>query len=113
MAISNDKLARHAFLQPMYDDGYFPRDLVDKGAKILLDMCEQIEAQPPKGLGDLYALTHAATERFNALAGEFEERGSEIETVAREAIGEEFRIIAEAYGFANADSEELIAPRDW
>jgi hypothetical protein len=60
----------------------------------------------------LYALTHAATEEFNALAEEFEENDSELETAAREAIAEDFEWIAKAYGF-DADIEELIAPRDW
>ncbi|WUT26394.1 DUF5713 family protein [Streptomyces sp. NBC_00691] len=39
--------------------------------------------------------------------------GSEIETVAREAIAEDFWRVASAYGFADADAEELIATRDW
>ena len=58
----------------------------------------------------LYALTHAATEEFNALAEEFEENDSELETAAREAIAEDFEWIAKAYG-VDADIEELIAPR--
>jgi hypothetical protein len=38
---------------------------------------------------------------------------SEIETAAREAIAHDFDVIAGAYGFADADIEELIATRDW
>jgi hypothetical protein len=47
------------------------------------------------------------------LAGEFEDAGSEIETVARECIGDDFDFIARAYGFGDVDTEELIATRDW
>jgi len=47
------------------------------------------------------------------LAGEFEDAGSEIETVARECIGDDFDCIARAYGFGDVDTEELIATRDW
>jgi hypothetical protein len=36
-----------------------------------------------------------------------------IEAAARESIGEEFWFIAKAYGFDDADQEELIAPRKW
>ena len=60
----------------------------------------------------LYVLSDAATEEFNQLAEEFGENDSEIETAAREAIAEDFGVIAKAYGF-DADVEELIAPRDW
>ncbi len=33
--------------------------------------------------------------------------------MAREVIGADFAFVAAAYGFADADGEELIAPRDW
>jgi len=33
--------------------------------------------------------------------------------VAREEIAEDFWFVANAYGFADADVEELIAARDW
>lgn len=58
-------------------------------------------------------LTEAATEQFNLLEAEFEAAGSEIETVAREEIAEDFWFVASAYGFSDADVEELIAARDW
>ena len=53
------------------------------------------------------------TEEFNILEAEFEAAGSEIETVAREEIAEIFWAVAMAYGFADADVEELIATREW
>jgi hypothetical protein len=61
----------------------------------------------------LYELTHAATEQFNDLAEQFYDANSEIETVAAECIALDFEFIARAYGFENADLEELIATRDW
>lgn len=112
MPITNEKLTTHPFLAGMYRDGYFPNDLVDKGKSILVRLCERIESEKPQSLDDLYRLTHAATDEFNVLAEEFEERDSEIETAARDAIGSDFAVIAEAYGF-QADGEELIATRDW
>lgn len=54
-----------------------------------------------------------ATEAFNDLEAEFEAAGSDIETVAREEIGEAFWFIAMAYGFEDADGEELISAREW
>ncbi|MFD3542470.1 DUF5713 family protein [Streptomyces sp. NPDC058662] len=113
MPITNQRVAGHAFLRQMYDDSYFPDHVVDRGKAILLRLCERIEAEPPSDLEALYALTRAATEEFNLLDEEFVAAGSEIETVAREWICDEFSLVASAYGFADADAEELTAYRDW
>ncbi|TDB89384.1 hypothetical protein E1264_08545 [Actinomadura sp. KC216] len=113
MPLTNQKALEHDFLKGMYDDGYFPDHLVDKGKAILLRLCEQIETDPPSDLEALYPLTHAATEEFNDLQEEFFQADSEIETVARDLIAEEFWFIATTYGFSEADIEELVATRDW
>ncbi|MBE1535755.1 DUF5713 family protein [Actinomadura algeriensis] len=113
MALTNPQVADHLFLKGMYTDGYYPDHIVDKCAAILRDLCERIEADRPADVAALYALTHAATEEFNDLEEEFAAAGSEIETVARDLIGEDFWFVASAYGFTDADHEELIAPREW
>ena len=113
MPITNQQLAEYPFLKLLYEDPYFPDTVLDKGRAILLRLCERIESEQPADLPALYALTHPATEEFNALEEEFEAAGSEIETTAREEIAEAFWQIATGYGFAEADIEELIAPRDW
>ncbi|KAA9001399.1 hypothetical protein FJU30_07965 [Affinibrenneria salicis] len=97
----------------MYRDNYFPDLLVKKGEAILRDLCMQIESQKPDDLDAFYSLTQQSTDRFNQLAEEFDDQGSEIETSARECIGEDFVFIAKAYGFEQSDPEELIATRDW
>ncbi|WP_149183354.1 DUF5713 family protein [Streptomyces sp. TRM49041] len=113
MPITNQQVAERAFLQPLYADTYFPDHVLDKGRAILGRLCERIEAEQPSDLAALYALTQAATNEFNLLEAEFEAAGSEIETVAREEIAEDFWFVASTYGFADADVEELIATRDW
>jgi len=113
MPLTNDKTKSRAFLQDMANDDYFPKHLVDKGKQILVRLCERIEREKPADETALYKLTHAATDEFNDLAEEFDDEGSELETAARESIGEEFWFIANAYGYSNADAEELIATRDW
>ena len=113
MSIANEKIKNHPWLADMYADGYFPDFLVDKIKVILLDLCEQIEREQPTTDEALLKLTHAATERINALAEEFEENDSELETGAREAMGADFDFIVRAYGFADIDIEDVIAPRDW
>ena len=113
MSLTNEKTKGRTFLQDMYNDDYFPKHLVDKGQQILVRLCGRIEKDRPADVTALYRLTHAATEEFNTLAEEFDDEGSELETAARESIGEEFWFIANAYGYSGADAEELIATRDW
>ncbi|MFE2280304.1 DUF5713 family protein [Streptomyces sp. NPDC059454] len=113
MPITNQQVARHAFLRQMHDDSYFPGHVVGRGKAILLRLCERVEAERPSDLESLYALTQAATEEFNLLDREFVAAGSGIETVAREWICDEFCFVASAYGFTEANAEELTAGRDW
>ena len=113
MSITNSQITNHAFLAGMYSDGYFPDHLVDMGKAILLELCERIEAERPSDLAALYAITNVSTKDFNDLESAFADAGSELETVAREVIAEDFWFIANAYGFTEADVEELIAARDW
>ncbi|MFF7855101.1 DUF5713 family protein [Streptomyces sp. NPDC007904] len=113
MPVANERVTAHAFLRALYEDAYYPDHLVDRGRAVLVALCERIEADRPADLDALYALTHAATEEFNDLRAAFDAAGSDIETVAREEVAGDFRFIASAYGFADADVEELTAPRDW
>jgi len=108
MQISNDQVTAHPFLKALYGDDYYPDHVVDRGKQILLRLCERIETERPADLPALYVLTQAATEEFNDLEDDLD-----IETVAREEIAEDFWFVAHAYGFADADVEELIATRDW
>jgi hypothetical protein len=110
--LKNEEIKSYTFLECMYEDDYFPAFLVDKCKQILVDLCEAIERDNPKDLDQLYALTHAATEKLNDLEDEFMDNDSELETGAAECFAENFQFIAEAYGF-EADVEELIATRNW
>ncbi len=111
--LNNEEMRTHKFLVGMYRDGYFPDFLVDRVKAILVRLCWQIECECPATDDALLKLTHAATEQINELHEDFEENDSELETVAREEMAEDFAEIAAAYGFGHIDIEELIAPRDW
>lgn len=113
MTLKNPAMANRAILQEMYDDSYFPDPLVDQLKQLFVTLCEGLESDPPQDLDALYARTHAVTEEINDLQNAFADAGSEIETGAREALGAEFAFVAAAYGFEDADIEELIATRDW
>ena len=112
MPITNDKLKNYPFLEDLYDDDFFPTFFVDKGKAILVRLCEAIEAEKPADNDSLLRLTHAATNEFNALDEELAENDSEIETIAREVIAENFEIIVKAYGF-DIDIEDVIGTREW
>jgi len=113
MTVQNVKIQAHDFLRDMYNDDYFPGFLVDKIKAILIELCEEIEKKNPQSPDDLLVLTHAATEKINALEDEFSENDSELETAAREAMGADFEYIVKAYGFTDVDIEDVIAPREW
>lgn len=113
MAVQNEKIKSYIMLEGMYKDGYFPNFLVDKIKSILLILCEKIETEKPNNTESLLVLTHAATEEINKLEEEFEENESELETVAREVMAENFKFIVHVYGFTDVDIEDVIAPREW
>ncbi|MFI0975476.1 DUF5713 family protein [Streptomyces sp. NPDC021093] len=112
-SVTNQQVKDRAFLHALYGSGYYPEHVLDRGRAVLMGLCERIEAERPADLAALYVLTEAATEQFNDLEAEFDETGSEIDTVAREETAEEFWFVATAYGFADADVEELVAAREW
>jgi hypothetical protein len=97
----------------MREDDYFPAHLVDAGREIFVRLAARIETEKPDDLAAFYVLTHAATDEFNELAVALYESNSDVDTFAAECIAGDFIFIAEAYGFADADLEELIATRDW
>jgi len=98
-------------LRPMVDCSYYPQGPVADGQALLLELAARIERERPVGEA-VYALTHATTEAFNDLQDAFYEAGSEIETVAREAIADDIDFVLKTYGY-DVDLEEAISPRDW
>ena len=111
--LGNEKLKNYSFAAGLYSDQLFPDFLADKCKNILIELCWIIEKDNPQSLQELYELTNYATEKINYLQDEIGKNGAEIETSARETLAENFEAIANAYGFENADIEELIADREW
>ena len=95
----------------MYQDGYFPDFLVDKVKAELQKVIDLLE----RGETDREAVQEKLDEAvcaINDLQEEFEENDSEIETVARDCIGESVGYILEWFGIP-IDVEEAIRERDW
>lgn len=101
----------YVLLEEMYNDDYFPDFLVDKikrqicGVISLLESGETDKTVVQERLDKM-------TLAINDLQEEFEENDSEIETAARDSIGETVGYILEWFGI-DIDVETAIGERDW
>ena len=107
MANFNEEL----YLADMYQDGYYPDFLVDKVRALIVPVVASLEAGE-RGAKELQARFDAMTIGINDLEDEFLENDSEIETVARESIGQTVRELIDHFGL-DMDVETAIRERDW
>lgn len=99
------------YLGDMYKDGYFPDFLVDK-IKIILKKVVSILEKGETNLEAIQGEFDQATIAINNLEEEFNNNESELETAAREAIGDTVYRILEHYKIG-IDVEEALRERDW
>ena len=95
----------------MYKDEYFPDFLVDKVKSEIEKVINILE----EGETDTEIIQEKLDEiicAINELQYEFDENNSEIETVARDCIGETVGYILEWFNIP-IDIEEAIRERDW
>ena len=101
----------YKLLGEMYQDNYYPTFLVDKVKTELQKVIALLE----EGETDTKSVQEKLDESvcvINALQEEFEEHDSEIETVARDCIGETVTYILDWFDIP-IDTEEAIRERDW
>lgn len=101
----------YKLLDEMYQDDYYPTFLVNKVKDELQKVIDVLES----GETDTEAVQEAldaAVCGINDLQEEFDENGSEIETVARECIAADVAYILEWFDIP-IDTEEAIRERDW
>ena len=101
----------YKLLEEMYQDEYFPNFLVDKVKAELHNVIGLLE----NGETDTEAIQGKLDEAvcaINGLQDEFDENDSEIETVARDCIGESVGYILGWFGIS-IDVEEALRERDW
>ena len=101
----------YKLLNDMYQDEFFPDFLVDKIKEIVQDVILFLET----GEKDLEKIQHKFDEMtlaINDLQDEFEENDSELETSARESIGESIAYILKWFDIF-LDVEDAIGQRDW
>ena len=99
------------YLKDMYEDEYFPDFLVDKVKELIKQTVSFIE-EGNHSKDEIQASFDQMTVGINQLAEEFDEHDSEIETVARESIGETVDNILKYFNI-DIDIEEAIRERDW
>ena len=101
----------YKLLDEMYQDEYYPNFLVDKVKDELQKAINLLET----GETDTEIIQKKLDEAIcaiNDLQEEFDENDSEIETVARDCIGETVGYILEWFGIP-IDVEEATRERDW
>ena len=101
----------YKLLDEMYQDDYYPAFLVDKVKDELQKVVDLLES----GETDTEAVQEAldaAVCGINYHQEDFDENGSEIETVARECIAADVAYILEWFDIP-IDTEEAIRERDW
>lgn len=103
--------ADYRLLEDMYQDGYFPDFLVDKVKALVQNVIDFLETGE-RDLEKIQSKFDEMTLAINDLQEEFEDNGSEIETAARDSIGETVAYILEWFGI-DINVEDAIGERDW
>lgn len=101
----------YELLADMYQDGYFPDFLVDKIKVLIQNVIALLETEE-KDLEIIQDKFDEMTLAINDLQEEFEENDSELETVARDSIGETVDYILQWFDI-DIDVEDAIGERDW
>lgn len=103
--------ADYKMLDDMYKDDYFPDFLVDKIKGLMQKVIEILEAGE-RNLETIQNAFDKMTLAINDLQEEFEDNDSELETGARESIGETVAYILNWFDI-DMDVEDAIGERDW
>lgn len=98
-------------LQEMMQDSYFPKFLVEKLKNYIQETIEYLETGETD-IAKIQKKFDAMTMSINKLQDEFEENGSEIETVARDSIGKTVESILNWFEI-DMDAETALRKRDW
>lgn len=101
----------YKLLADMYQDEYFPDFLVDKVRELVQNVIDFLETEE-RDLEVIQEKFDEMTEAINDLQEEFEENDSELETGARESIGETVEYILRWFDI-DIDVEDAIRMRDW
>ena len=101
----------YKMLEEMYQDEYFPDFLVDKVKDAMLNAVAFLETGETN-LEKIQKKFNEMTWAIHDIQDEFEENDSELETGARESIGETVEYILQWFDIA-IEAEDAIGEREW
>lgn len=101
----------YKLLEEMYNDEYFPDFLVDKVKALIQNVIDYLETGE-RDLDKIQKKFDEMTLAINDLEEEFEDNGSELETVARDSIGTTVEYILKWFDI-DIDVEDAIGEREW
>ncbi|UQZ90924.1 hypothetical protein C4J81_17575 [Deltaproteobacteria bacterium Smac51] len=105
------KFDESRYLADMYRDSCFPGFLVDKVKESLAKVVSFLEKEP-QDMAEVQARFDECMNEINEPQAEFEDNDSEIETGARESIGETVSEIIKHFGL-DLDAETAMSQRDF
>ncbi len=103
--------ANYVLLSDMRHDEYFPEFLVDKVEALIRKVITLLESGE-KDIDTIQTALDKMTLSINDLQEEFEDNDSEIETAARDSIGETVEYVLNWFDI-DIDIETAIGERDW
>lgn len=101
----------YILLKDMVEDDYYPNFLVDKVKDCITPVIALLESGE-RDKEVIQAKLDEMTLAINDLQEEFDENGSEIETVARDSIGMTVKYVLDWFG-VDIDAEDSVRERDW
>lgn len=102
----------YTLVQDMVNDDYFPDFLVEKLQHLIRSTVISLLENGERDLSTIQACLDKMTLAINDMQEEFEENDSEIETAARDNIGETVEYILKWFDI-DIDIETAIRERDW
>ncbi|MCX0340874.1 DUF5713 family protein [Acinetobacter radioresistens] len=103
----NDEL-----LTPMFEDEYYPDELVSRIKQLLLQFSEKITASSLSQT-DMYSSAQEIIVQINKMKPKFEQMDSSLDDAAADYIAEAMMMVVQEAGYLDIDMEELVANREW
>ncbi|KCX36220.1 hypothetical protein J577_2607 [Acinetobacter sp. 263903-1] len=103
----NDEL-----LTPMFEDEYYPDELVSRIKQLLLQFSEKITASSLSHT-DIYSSAQEIIVQINKMKPKFEQMDSSLDDAAADYIAEAMMMVVQEAGYLDIDMEELVANREW
>lgn len=103
----NDEL-----LTPMFEDEYYPDELVSRIKQLLLKFSEKITASSLSQT-DIYSSAQEIIVQINKMKPKFEQMDSSLDDAAADYIAEAMMMVVQEAGYLDIDMEELVANREW